>query len=92
MQEDRQISLGCVIAVTLWVVAVLCALSGTVAAFATNSNDYAPALALMVHALLLAAGAATWTVRMFFRQQNRLLRLAWELGNEGRGPVRRMKP
>lgn len=87
--EDKVVSVGCVVAVVLWASATLLTLGGTVAAFTMTELELA--LALMCHALLVAAGAATWTVRMMLQYQNRLLREVFNLGRRAGGGISKIR-
>lgn len=82
---DREVSMGCVMSVTCWAGALLAMLTGTIlliVAPSLDSNLAAAALAVIAHALALTAVAATVTVRQMFKQQNRLLRDAFDMGRD----------
>lgn len=92
MVPERQVSLGCVIAAGLWLLAFLLLLGGTtVALVGAGHNAVTLAMSLMAHALLVAAGAATLTVRNMFAGQNRLLKEAFKLGQDTNGQVRQFR-
>lgn len=91
--NDRTVSLGTVWASVAWVTAFLLMAAGTVAAYAADS--YAPAFALLSHALLLAAVAAVLTVRNCLDSHVARIENAYRLGQDvGGANVRpgRFKP
>lgn len=76
--DDRNVSMGCVIAYGLWVVVGLCLL------FSWVLWDHQAAEHLGRAGLAASAAAATASIRMFHCRSNRLIRAAYELGREDR--------
>lgn len=81
--DDRTVSMGCVMAVVAWALTFALGLGGTIAlAVADSHASYAVAAALILHALLGSAVAATLSIRRMFVRQNLLLRDAFDMGRE----------
>ena len=88
---EKQVSLTCVAAIGLWTATFLFILSGTVVGFVTGDEHMHVILALMAHGLACSAAAATVSIRLMFKRQNKLLRDAFELGRDSAPPVRRVR-
>lgn len=82
--QERTISIGTVAAVTLWVLTLIFVLLGTAFAFSVGhkTQGLAAALTLMTTGLSCSAAAATATIRCMLHAQNRLMREAFQLGQE----------
>lgn len=76
--KDRDISAGCLVAYSLWIVAL-----------ALLILSWVLACEQLGHAAMVAAAAAgTATIRQFFVDQNRYIREAFELGRDSVRPIR----
>lgn len=84
----RSVSLACVLAVGVWMLAYGIVMAGCIVAF-----FHLPiGMALLAHGLMLSILAASMTVRVYFARQNMLLIEAFRLGREGGdGDVRKMR-
>lgn len=76
---DRDVSVGCMIAYLLWLLSLLMMIAGTTVGDVAWQN----------WALLLALGAGTATIRSYFVRQNRIVREALAVREEG-ASVRRV--
>lgn len=76
--QGRQVDLGAVISIVLWVLAFCFILAGTIVGVA--DGNLVVCIALCVFGLAMSSAAATATVRCYFDTQNQLLRGAFELG------------
>jgi hypothetical protein len=81
---ERTISLTCAAAITLWVMTFGFVISGTVMGLVIGEANHL-VIALMAQGLALSAAAATMTIRLMLRRQYRLLRDAFQLGQDSAG-------
>lgn len=90
---ERTISVTCVAAIGLWVTTFLLIFAGAVVGLVSGNEHGWVIAALMASGLGLSAAAATASIRLMIRRQNRLLTDAFEFGREARGGgVRSMRP
>lgn len=87
--QDRKVSLSCVWAGVAWAGSILLMLSGTVAAFVADT--YAPAFALLSHALLVSAIAAVLTIRVFFEHHRQQVQNAFAIGRDVGDNIRKFR-
>lgn len=87
---ERVVTLNCVAAIALWALTFVFIISGTVLGLVSPDEDMHPVvMMLMAYGLVCAAGGATVSIRQMFKRQNKLLKAAFELGQDS-GPVRRV--
>ena len=88
---EKVVTLTCVAAIALWSLTFVFVASGTVVGLLYRGDHVHPVvMMLMSYGLVCSAGAATVSIRLMFKRQNRLLRSAFELGRDAAPPVRRV--
>lgn len=81
--QGRQVGLGTLCAVLLWMGTFACVLTGTVAALGADGSDgFGVAIAFAAHGLALSAAAATVTICNAIGDQTRKNREAFLMGRD----------
>lgn len=78
--RDRQVNLGCVVAVILWVITIGLMTSGTLVGLLGSRDHWPIVLMLVGYGLMFSAAAATASIRSYVLANQQLMRDAFELG------------
>lgn len=82
---DREVTMGCVLTYLAWAGSGLLLLTGTVSILMADSIDsgvFVTGLALLAHALMGSAVAATCSIHQMLVRQRRFMRDAFDMGRD----------